>query len=128
VPGRLLAIVGAVFALALVCAGSAAAVSLTFDGEVLRYRESDSTTRAGLSADPIDGWPTMQLQLRFSTSPRPGRDTILGCAGDQLPGPLGREEEPSGTWNLNCLHVDVSESALVGSGGHVPARVDRATV
>jgi hypothetical protein len=39
VPRRFLPTLVASFALALVCAGSAAAVSITFDGRVLRYRE-----------------------------------------------------------------------------------------
>jgi hypothetical protein len=102
VPGRFLAIVVVGFALAMVCPSPVAAVSVSFDGEVLRYRESDDSTQAELSVDPIDGWPTRQLHLRFSTSPSPGRETILGCAGGQLPGPPGREEDPSGTWNLAC--------------------------
>jgi hypothetical protein len=54
VPGRLLAAVLAVFALALIWASSAAAASVTFDGEVLRYRGD---------AEPV----ALELRLESST-------------------------------------------------------------
>ena len=56
-PGRFLAAVVGVFALALTGATSVAAVSITFDGEVLRYRgqqreDSHVVVRLKASAEP----------------------------------------------------------------------------
>lgn len=83
--GRFLTTVVAFVALALVCAASAAAVSITFDGEVLRYRaQPEERAEVRLSVDQV-GTPESHLQI-FTSGPV---EVAVGCAGYPGQGELG---------------------------------------
>jgi hypothetical protein len=110
VPGRFLPVLVVVFALAFVCAASAAAVVVTFDGRVLRYREQPRET--GVPGP----WETRDVSVqpdRFN-APRYLRvgvtapvDFVRGCHPLDLgPGvPPGRVE-------LRCPVSDVATEQL----------------
>ena len=84
-PRHFLAISAVVLVLALFCAGSAAAVSVTFEGGVLRYRaEPEEAAEVGLyvqsvpSLDPRDA-PDSYLQVLSS----PPVEIAIGCTADR---------------------------------------------
>jgi hypothetical protein len=107
VPGRFLGTLVAVSALVLLCAGSAAAVVVTFDGRVLRYREQPGETgmpwgARGVSLDPEPINAPRYLRVGV---PAPV-DFVRGCHPLSLgPGAPGRVE-------LRCPVGDVSTKQL----------------
>ena len=90
-PGRLFASVVASFALSLVCAGSAAAAALTFNGRVLRYH-TEPGVAATLAVRP-SSWP---LPTHLRVTLRTPLAVNIGC--DQL----APEPQDPGKLELEC--------------------------
>jgi hypothetical protein len=103
VPGRFLATVVALAALALVCATSAAAVTISFDGEVLRYRaQPEERAEVRLSVDhELVGAPRWYLQI-FTSRPV---EITAGCTAPP-------EEEDAGPRSLRCPLGSLSPGQL----------------
>lgn len=101
-PRRFLGTLVVVCALTLVCAGSVAAVSVTFDGGVLRYREQPGVT-GGVYVQPEPFNAPTHLRVGVPTPV----DFIRGCRPLPLvPG------SPPGRVELHCPVGDVSAEQL----------------
>jgi hypothetical protein len=120
-PGRFLANCVAVVTLALVCAPSAAAVSITFDGEVLRYREyHHEGPGLGLTLGPSPKAPKY-FRIGMHSSSLPTVHVGRGCERQIYPDPNVLEVLcPLGTVPTGRLRYRLSlgaswDSATVGS-------------
>ena len=133
VPGRFLATLAFGFALALVCATSAAAVSISFDGEVLRYRAqpregSDVVVRLKASAEPQYLQIRADRELTFNLGP--GCNSSVSDPTSVVQCPLvSKQNEPRYRFNLGSTNVrffgNLRGVVYAGSGIDVVSGGDR---